>query len=686
MNSWYISCSRLFQAIWFKIFFLALMLAGTAMHAQIPDEVRNNLERFLENQGSGADFTEISDELSALYQRPLNINRASVDELLACPLLDPQLVLGIIEHRRKFGSLLHVNELQLIPGFSRARILALIPFIRLEEPGERGWKNLKQYWNQGNAEALWYTLVNSGTQEPRYSLPDTGVNRQRVFLGDPLKSSMRLRYYKSGIYSLALTAEKDPGEPWWQRQGPDFISGHLCVEELGPFKRVIIGDYLATFGQGLLMGSGLAFSQSANVMNIKRTRNGIRPYRSVNEIRFFRGLALSSEVKGWQFNLLLSNNKSDGTRLNDSTQLEEGLLADFYNSGLHRTRPEIAARNRFNMPMAALALEKKLQRGNIGVSYRRDFSKIIDGNSNGLYQWYSQRPAQARLLSVYGDYTLRNVHVFFEQVRNPKSPAKPLASVAGILVSLASNLDVSMLHRNYSNLFNNSLSIGFGNNQSDEKGWYLGLQWRIKKNIGFLCYRDVWKSSWLRYQMAAPSAGGSWMAELNYTRGKQVLIYARYRETAQPRNVSSELVLVDVPVASSVQRFRIHADYPAGKVVSFSTRFEWARQVREGLFQNPGSILFHEVQMNKAIRGFRISARLSFYQVSDYVARIYAFEGDLPYVFNVNSFYGNGRSFYVMARKKISAACDVYTRFSSDLNPGRSQKQHTLSGMIKWSF
>ncbi|MEN9511288.1 MAG: hypothetical protein RLZZ370_1107 [Bacteroidota bacterium] len=671
---------------WLCAVVIPFMFSIKPAKAQIPDDLRNYLERFLEQQGSGADFTEISDELSALYQQPININRAGIDELLACPLLDAQLVLGLIEHRRKFGALVHVHELQLIQGFSRELITALQPFIRLETMGERGWKNLKTYWNQGSVEALSYTWFQQGNLDPRFELKDTGVNRDRAFLGDPIRSSLRLRYYKTGVYSLALTAEKDPGEPWWQSNGPDFLSGHLAIEQIGPFNRVIIGDYHAAFGQGLLLGSGLAFSQSANVMSIKRTRTGIRPYRSVNEVRFFRGVAAQWVKNNWSLHLMYSNNKQDGLRINDSTQLEEGLIADFFNSGLHRNRKEIASRNQFSMPMFAMAMEKKFKAGTLGVSYKHDFNPGMNNSGNHLYHWFSRQNSPARLLSVYGDYTLRNIHLFFEQVRNPERANKSLGSVVGLLMSLAQNLDVSLLYRNYDQTFNNPMSIGFGNNQSNEQGCYLGAQWRIRKNIGFLCYKDIWKSNWLRYQVSSPSTGGSWLAELNYARGKQIFLYLRYRETTQARNISASLLPIDAPSVLSVKRLRFHADYPAGKNLSFSTRFECATPVVEGRARQWGSLLFHEVQMNKPVRGYRISARLSFYDVGDYLGRIYAFEGDLPYVFNVQGFYGNGSSLYVMLRKKISRSCDLYMRFSSDLNEGRGQESKTLSGMIKWSF
>jgi hypothetical protein len=383
---------------------------------------------------------------------------------------------------------------------------------------------------------------------------------------------------------------------------------------------------------------------------------------------------------------MYSNNKQDGLRQNDSTQLEEGLIADFFNSGLHRNRKEIASRNQFSVPMFAMALEKKFSAGSLGISYKQDWGPELNNSGNSLYQWFSNQPHPSRLLSVYGDYTLRNVHLFFEQVRNPEQANKSLAGVAGLLVSLAQNLDVSLLYRHYDKTFNNPMSIGFGNNQSNEQGWYLGAHWRIRKHIGFLCYKDIWKSDWLRYQVAGPSAGGSWLTELNYARGKQIFLYLRYRETTQARNFSSSMVPIDAPMELRVKRLRFHADYPAGKNLSFSTRFECATPVVEGQSQQWGSLLFHEVQMNKPVRGYRISARLSFYDVGDYLGRIYAFEGDLPYVFNVQGFYGNGSSFYLMLRKNISRRCDLYTRFSSDLNEGRGQKSKTLSGMIKWNF
>ena len=148
--------------------------------------------------------------------------------------------------------------------------------------------------------------------------------------------------------------------------------------------------------------------------------------------------------------------------------------------------------------MFAMAMEKKFKAGTLGVSYKHDFNPGMNNSGNHLYHWFSRQNSPARLLSVYGDYTLRNIHLFFEQVRNPERANKSLGSVVGLLMSLAQNLDVSLLYRNYDQTFNNPMSIGFGNNQSNEQGCYLGAQWRIRKNIGFLCYKDIWNSNWLR--------------------------------------------------------------------------------------------------------------------------------------------------------------------------------------------
>jgi hypothetical protein len=54
-----------------------------------------------------------------------------------------------------------------------------------------------------------------------------------------------------------------------RKQGFDFMTGHLAIQNIGKLKSLNIGDYQAQFGQGLTFWSGFGFGKTADAMNIK---------------------------------------------------------------------------------------------------------------------------------------------------------------------------------------------------------------------------------------------------------------------------------------------------------------------------------------------------------------------------------------------------------------------------------
>src|SRR5688572_30521409 len=97
-----------------KRVFLAISLLAFSgfCRAQIPEEARDAVEKYLENTETDADFTQMLDELTAYLERPIRINSATLDELLRFPLISPVQALAIIQHRQKYGLFLHLHELQ----------------------------------------------------------------------------------------------------------------------------------------------------------------------------------------------------------------------------------------------------------------------------------------------------------------------------------------------------------------------------------------------------------------------------------------------------------------------------------------------------------------------------------------------------------------------------------------------
>ena len=65
--------------------------------------------------------------------RPLNINRATEDELKLLLILSPIQISNLLRYRSLLGRLVHLNELQAVPGWNTTVIRKLIPYITVEE-------------------------------------------------------------------------------------------------------------------------------------------------------------------------------------------------------------------------------------------------------------------------------------------------------------------------------------------------------------------------------------------------------------------------------------------------------------------------------------------------------------------------------------------------------------------------
>ena len=78
--------------------------------------------------------------------------------------------------------------------------------------------------------------------------------------------------------------------------GISFVSFHLALYgKKNQRNMVVLGDYLVNIGQGLIHWQGRAVKKTGLPIMIKRQQPAIQPYRSNDENRFHRGLAMVIE-------------------------------------------------------------------------------------------------------------------------------------------------------------------------------------------------------------------------------------------------------------------------------------------------------------------------------------------------------------------------------------------------------
>ena len=355
---------------------LLLLYSAAVAFSQEPanisrDLIEQRIEAIAEtlNDESDIDLTALFDILNDYMQRPLNLNKATIDELATMQLLSDVQVNALKQHIQRTGPLLSIYELQVINGFDIATIQLIRPFIRIGGQEERSRPTLKQIVDNGTSE---FVVRSRSDIEERAGFSyrnnlfgqeyldgktaldfnDTQVvdslrEHGKVYLGSPYLFYTRYRFKYRNNLSFGITAEKDPGEEFFrgsQKNGFDFYSSHLFLRDIGPLKTLVLGDYLAQFGQGLTFWSGLGFgSKSAYTMNIKKNARGLLPYVSVNENQFLRGVAASYQFNKLELTAFYSRKRLDANISTSMNDLAQGDLSisSFTQDGLHRRPIEL---------------------------------------------------------------------------------------------------------------------------------------------------------------------------------------------------------------------------------------------------------------------------------------------------------------------------------------------------------
>ncbi|MDZ7718087.1 MAG: helix-hairpin-helix domain-containing protein [Balneolaceae bacterium] len=237
-----------------------MFLLGTLLplesFAQEADTVRTQIERDLEEaieeidpEESDLDLEELVEFLESLANNPININRASVDDLMQIPGLNFRLAQGIVQYRSNQVPFSTVDDLTNVPGIGPATLSRIRPYITVGTGMElsRDLYLNPNYWtNNGRFEG--FTRYQRTLQEQEgYARPDS----MGGYLGSPAKYYQRFRYTSNHL-SLNITQDKDPGEPLSGPTDFDYTSWHIGVNDVGNLQDLVIGDYSISFGQGLL--------------------------------------------------------------------------------------------------------------------------------------------------------------------------------------------------------------------------------------------------------------------------------------------------------------------------------------------------------------------------------------------------------------------------------------------------
>ncbi len=643
------------------------------------DELEINediIEDFISNQDEEVDFdlNDIIDVLQDYKKKPLNLNKATAEDLTQLRLLSNIQINDIIEYRKNSGDFIAVYELQSIPSFYPDIIEKIKPYITVEEGLDDYNVPLHKMFYKGT-NTMYLRMDRILEEKKGYKDPDPEDDEVNApYLGDPNKYVIRFRHQYETRLSWGFTLEKDAGEEFFSGSNKkfpffDFATGHIFLKDYNKtIKGIALGDFAVNMGQGLIMFDGFGSGKSSFVMDIKKSGRPLRPYTSIREDFHKRGGAFNLTF-GDHFEIMaFGSYRGRDANISVVDGSDEDLdilqISSLQSSGLHRTEAEIIDKNSIKHLSTGGTLKYK------GDSWHIALNGLYDKLGSPLlrnYSTYNQFTFNGdQLINGSLDYSwvIQNFNFFGETAMSDNGG---IATMNGLIIGLDRNVSMSVVHRHYSRnyqaLFPNVFAeTSAGNN---ETGIYLGLEIKPNKNWILSTYYDRWKHPWLRSGVDAPSKGSELFARITYKRKRKMSVYLQYRDEFKEKNAKENVTSIDYLVDTRRTLFRLHIANKISKAFELRNRAEFSFYDNGISSTKSKGVMLMQDWIYKPI-GFPLSftGRFAIFQTDDYDSRIYAYENDILYSFFIPPYYNKGTRFYINLRYKGIRNMTMELRFA----------------------
>ncbi len=683
--------------------------AQTDSTANLLEEIVNPdlVEDFIAGAGEERDFdfNALYEQLAHYRKHPLSLNKVGREELTELGLLSELQINSFLRYRETCGNFIALQELQAVPSFSLQTIQQLLPFVSLQGDLDDYRVSFGKMLGQGSNQLFlrWTRLLQD--QEGFLRGPEDG---RAFFRGDPNRYYLRYRHSYDNRLSYGLTAEKDPGEEFFtgsNPQGFDFYSAHLYLNRYNRWlKTLALGDFTASFGQGLILFSGFGSRKGSMVMQIKRNRRTLMPYRSADENNFLRGAGLTlSPTANLDVTLFASTRRRDANIvLPDSLEADLDFLpfeifgsSSLQNTGLHRTDAEIFDEKQIEQRTLGASVKYHTNRWHLALNgLYEDIDRPLELTDRPFNQFFF---SGTRLFNASIDYAFlwRNANFFGETAISDNGG---LATTNGLLWGLDRRLDFALkvrhFERNYQALNPNPLAETIG--ARNETGIYLALVYRLNRRWWLSGYYDLYRHPWLRSNAAAPSNGVDYRLRLTYFRKRQLETYVELR---------NEIKRINSPVAeSNIRRLtphqrlqlRLHLTQNISKRLTLKSRIDLGFSEKPPEERFRGFVIYQDVIWKVGELPLKLSTRFALFDVEDFDIRFWEYENDLLYTFSIPAYFNRGYRFYLNARYRVFRGFTLEARyaetywdqdsFGSGINEIQGNRRSEVKVQISYSF
>lgn len=668
------------------------LIPSASLLAQVEDSVRTQVREQLEKA-----FEELEDEeglvgeeliqfLEDLAANPINLNSANMDDLLQIPGVNLKIADAILKYR-KTKPFAHKLDLHNVDGIGDATYQRMSPYVTIGglETKITDIYTRPGFWFDGyKVEYISRYQQELQEQEGYKRDPEDGG-----YLGSPMKYYHRLKL-NSRHLSINFTQEKDPGETLKNPADFDFNSGHIALERVGKLKRLVVGDYSLSFGQGLVLWTGAAFGKGRDVIRTAgKNERGLRPYSSAQETDAYRGVAATYgdtfEVTGFY-----SKRKRTASIISgDTTRFPSS-------SGFHRTQNELDRRNNIDQLTAGGRLRYITDYGIFGATgYYNEFSSFIQ-KPTALSNMYDFEGRGHSVLGVDYRGLIGPVLVYGELGRSENGG---MGGVLGVESGLGVNTDLTFHYRNYARDFQSIRGVGFGetsNRPRNEEGFYVGLQHKLSSKYSFSTYVDQFTFREPRRGMTQGSDGYDVLGlfEANFNRDLEAYILLRNKVVGSEYRITDDRGLEDVRLGKDQRSsVRLETNYKVSQAVQLRSRVELTRSRKAGADWESGFLIYQDIRFYPMPK-LQIDARFTLFDTESFDTRVYQFENDLLYVMSNTMLSGQGQRSYFVVKYEALERLDIWLKYgvtyyenvhtvSSGLNEIQGQMKNQIGVQVR---
>jgi len=653
-------------------------------------------EQYTAESEETIDYESFYEDLMECARNPINLNKATQEELERLPFLSDTQVENILSYVYLHGPLQTIYELQLIEGLDMTDIRRMIPFVTV---GEANDTHNRIYWNDilkhGKKEVYFRLDKGLETKEGYQFIPEEDTNTPQTntarYLGNQLYQSFKYTYHYKDRIQAGITAEKDAGEQFWGsvHKGYDFYSFHAQFNNFGKFKTIVVGDFKANFGQGLVLHPEFSIGKSSYVLNVTPRSSGLSKYSSTNESSFFRGGGATIQLGKFDLSAFYSNKMIDGDTMN-------GTFQTILKTGYHRTLDELSKKHTVNQQTMGGNVTYTHMNFQVGATFVHTLldNRLVPDKS--VYNYFYFSGSKQTTGGLFYRLRWKKLNLFGETaVTDNGAPA----TLNGCFFNPVSQVTLVVLHRYYSPEYDTFYASSFSETSriNNETGLYIGAEVRPFRSWKFAAYADSYRFPWPKYGIDAPSIGKDYLFQADFTAKRNISMYWRFKFEEKQSNLSNAGTVMPVVVSVQKTSLRYCLTYAAGNF-SFKNILE-SNLYRQGSADwTYGVIASQDISYDFPTIPLKLDIRYQFFDAVQYENRFYSYERDILYAFSIPMYYGLGSRYYLNLKYELNKHLSCWFKIAqtvyADDRVSLSSGNETITGnrktdmrlLVKWEF